>query len=206
MFLLVLKRKTPKNPLIITSPRSESSSSSDSCYIGIQETALPYESFAETEASLELPQLQENDDCNIAPLHLLLNGVLTVFKRASCPSTLSKKYLRFFQNFAASNPGEVDSLLQAEVLLCPSLFHNQQADGSCTGAIPYFLLEDQSDNSRFGFASSHQRALARINKLELPVSANVNYLFSLTDILLHVRLHKTSTNGFFKRGIQNIDV
>ena len=97
------------------------------------------------------------------------------------------------------------SLLQAEALLCSSLFYQQQKDGSFNGALPYFLLGDEKNNGLFGFAGFHQHALARINSLELPVSANVNYLFFLTDVLLSVSLHKTTTNNF-KRGIQNIEV
>ena len=44
------------------------------------------------------------------------------------------------------------------------------------------------------------------NSEELPVAANVKYLYFLTDQLLNVNLKSTLTSNFFKRGIQNIQI
>ena len=85
----------------IASPRSTAFSASSVCFIGIQDTALPFESFGETEASLDLPQLQDDSDNNVAPLHLLLDGILSTFKRASSPITIEKvfAFLSKFHSF-----------------------------------------------------------------------------------------------------------
>ena len=142
---------------------------------------MPFQAAAETEANFILPELEERHDAESAPLHLFLNGVLSAFKRAQFPISLSKRYLRFFQNFAASNPGEAVSLLQAEALLSPSIFFNQLADGSFTGALPYFLFGDKQDNHLFGFQSFHEHVLARItNPLAPHLEVNSNGLFLKT--------------------------
>ena len=131
---------------------------------------MPFQAAAETEANFILPELEERHDAESAPLHLFLNGVLSAFKRAQFPISLSKRYLRFFQNFAA-----------VEALLSPSIFFNQLADGSFTGALPYFLFGDKQDNHLFGFPSFHEHVLARItNPLAPHLEVNSNGLFLKT--------------------------
>ena len=114
--------------------------------------------------------------------------------------------MRFFQNFSASNPNDVVSLLQAEALLAPSIFYKQFDDGSFCGALPYFMMNDDVFNNKLNFASFYDHLVARITNLELPVSSNIKYLFLLTDVLLNISLHKTVSTKFFKRGVQNIEI
>ena len=180
-------------------------STSSELFVGIEETGFPFESFGETEATTHLPIVQEPEHSH-APFHLLLNGILGAFKRPQSPLQLSKKYLRFFQNLVACHPGQVVSLLQAEAMMSPSVFYHQQKDGSFTGAMPYFLLGDDKDNSTYGFHGFYQHAIARVTNLELSVSSNINYLFFLTDVLLNISLQKTLTQEFFKRGVHNIEI
>ena len=142
----------------------------------------------------------------MAAFHLLLNGALNVCRRFDSPIVMSKKYLRFFQNFAAANQGDVLSLIQTESLFCPSVFFNQESDGAFTGALPYFLYDDEQKNNHYGFASFHQHVLTRVNNIELPVSCNSKYLFYLTDVLLNVSLQSSFTSDFFKRGVHNIEI
>ena len=171
---------------------------------GITETGLNLEPSLNTEATNEVHCLQDTSD-NI-PLHVLLNQTLQLFKRTRKPETLSKKYLRLFQNFAAANPGDIVSLLQVEALLCPSVFFNQNNDGSFNGALPYFLYNSEIYNDRYRFASLYDHVYARLTNLELPVAANIIYTHFLTDSLLNANLHSTVTTKFFKRGVQNISI
>ena len=113
-----------------TEMTSESENSEEEYeYHGLNETGLFHEPLLETESTPYQTLVAEN--CHEAvPLHVLLNQALQVFKRAQKPKSLSRKFLRFFQNFSASNPNDVVSLLQAEALLAPSIFYKQFDDGS----------------------------------------------------------------------------
>ena len=169
---------------------------------GLTETGLLNQPLLESESSLHLPTV--DDSTHSVPLHVLLNNTLNVFKRNSQPHNLSQKYLRYFQNFAASNPGDVVSFIQPEALICPSVFFKQLDDGSFLGALPYFLLNDNVFNNRLAFASFYDHVYSRITNMELPVAANIKYCYFLTDVLLNSNLHTTVTSRFFKRGIQNV--
>ena len=173
-------------------------------FVGIEETGAVNTQCGETEATNILPELETEN--NMAPFHLLLNGALNVCRRFESPIVMLKKYLRFFQNFAAANPGDVLSLIQTESLFCPSVFFHQESDGAFIGALPYFLYDSEKSNNHYGFASFHQHVLARVNNIELPVSCNSKYLFYLTDVLLNVSLQSSFTSDFFKRGVHNIEV
>ena len=189
-----------------TQMTSESENSEEEYeYHGLNETGLFHEPLLETESTPYQTLVAEN--CHEAvPLHVLLNQALQVFKRAQKPKSLSRKFLRFFQNFSASNPNDVVSLLQAEALLAPSIFYKQFDDGSFCGALPYFMMNDDIFNNKLNFASFYDHLVARITNLELPVSSNIKYLFFLTDVLLNISLHKTVSTKFFKRGVQNIEI
>ena len=190
-----------------SSQMSSESEKSDEDYefYGLNETGLFHQPLIETESTPYETLVAEN--CHeTVPLHVMLNQALLVFKRAQKPKSLSRNFLRFFQNFSASNPEDVVSLLQAEALLAPSIFYKQFDDGSFCGALPYFLLNDDIFNHKMNFASFYDHLVARITNLELPVSSNIKYLYFLTDVLLNISLHKTVSTKFFKRGVQNIEI
>ena len=105
---------------------------------GLTETGLCNQPMLESESSHHLPTVE--DSVHSVPLHVLLNNTLNVFKRPSQPLNLSQKHLRYFQNFAASNPGDVVSFMQPEALFCPSVFFKQLDDGCFLGALPFFCL------------------------------------------------------------------
>ena len=173
----------------------------------MNETGLFHEPLLQCEATYNTPFIDNACSQNNVPLHILFKKALPIFKRsAGKPDTLSKKFLRFFQNFVASNPGEVVSFLQVESLLCPSVFYYQLREGSFVGALPYFLYNKTRLNSQLMFASLYEHIFARITNMELPVAGNVKYLYMLTDALLNVNLHQTVTSNFFKRGVQNIEI
>ena len=121
-------------------------------------------------------------------------------------TTLSKQFLRFFQNFSAFNPEDNVSFLQVEALMCPSLFFWQLADGSFPGAIPYFLYKVKYFYDKFNFEGFYDHLLARMTYLEMAVSGNIKYTFMLIDGLFNITLNHTVTRQFFNRGIQNIDI
>jgi len=172
---------------------------------GLNETGLFHEPLIETESTPHETLVTE-ETSNLVPLHVLLNQTLQVFQRAQKPKTLSKKFLRFFQNFSASNPQDVVSLIQAEAVLTPSIFYKQFDDGSFCGALPYFLMNDDIFNNKLNFASFYDHLVARVTNLDLPVSSNIKYLYFLTDVMLNISLHNTVSTKFFKRGIQNIEI
>ena len=180
------------------------SDNEDFIFNGITETGHFCEPALYTETSAHMPQLENIHES--VPLHVLLNQTLQLFKRTKKPENLSRQFLRIFQNFAASNPGDVVSLLQVEALLSPSVFYNQLEDGSFSGALPYYLFQSGNFNDRFGYASLYDHVYSRLTNLELPVAANIVYLHFLTDCLLNSNLHNTVTTQFFKRGLQNISI
>ena len=171
---------------------------------GLTETGFLNEPTLLSESTLLLPKLETKD--NNIPIHVLLNQTLQILKRVTNPKPISKRFLRFFQNFAASNPKDVVSFLQVEALLAPSLFYKQLSDGSFPGALPYFFYQDQTFNSKMDFASFYDHFLSRITNLELAASGNINYSFMLIDSLLNLNLNSCLTSNFFKRGIQNIEI
>ena len=171
---------------------------------GLTETGFLNDPTLQSESTLLLPKLETSD--NNVPMHVLLNQTLQILKRVRNPKPISKRFLRFFQNFAASNPKDVVSFLQVEALLSPSLFYKQLTDGSFPGALPYFLYHEQKFNDKINFASFYDHFISRITNLELAASGNINYSYMLIDSLLNLNLNHCLTSNFFKRGIQNIEI
>ena len=171
---------------------------------GLTETGFLNEPTLLSESTLLLPKPETKD--NNVPIHVLLNQTLQILKRVKNPKPLSKRFLRFFQNFAASNPTDVVSFLQVEALLSPSLFYKQLPDGSFPGALPYFLYHEQTFTAKMNYASFYDHFLSRLTNLELAASGNINYSYMLIDSLLNLNLNHCFTPNFFKRGIQNIEI
>ena len=169
---------------------------------GLTDTGLFLETGLESESSLTLPLVETSNDSTI-PIHILFDNTLHIFKRYKSPMSLSKRFLRFFPKLCCSNPKDVISFLQTTVRVC---FYKKNSDGSFAGGFPYFFYNENYFNGQFNFASFYDHLFARLTNLELPVAANVKYLYLLTDKLLNVNLKSTLTSNFFKRGIQNIQI
>ena len=171
---------------------------------GLSETGYLNDPTLQSESTLLLPKHEIKN--NNVPIHVLLNQTLQILKRVKNPKPLSKRFLRFFQNFAASNPTDVVSFLQVEALMSPSLFYKQLSDGSFPGALPYFLYNEQAFNDKLNYASFYDHFHSRMTNLELAASGNINYSYMLIDSLLNLNLNHSLTLNFFKRGIQNIEI
>ena len=100
-------------------------------FLGLSETGSYCEPMLNSESTVNLPNYTTN--YNSVPMHVSLNQTLQVLKRATFPKTLSKQFLRCFQNFSASNPEDVVSFLQVEALMRQSLFFGNKLTAAFLG-------------------------------------------------------------------------
>ena len=148
-----------------------------------------------------------SNDSKFVPMHVLLNGECQLLKRVKFPKHIGKKFQRFLQNFVSTLPGTSIPLLQPEACLFPSIFYKQMEDGSFPGALPFFLYDDRSRNSRLDFDGLHEHGLRlRLKDASLLTSANLSYIMYAFDCVLNLSLTKCHTNQFFKRGLQTISI
>ena len=150
--------------------------------------------------------IQLSDDAKTVPLHILLNGECSVFKRIKHPQVTGKRFKRFFQNFVSATPGKSFPFLQPEGALFPSIFYKQLDDGSYLGALPFFLYDDRAHNSNYGYDGVHEHTLVRLKDHSLLTSTTLAYLMYSFDTILNLSLTKHHSNEFFKRGLQNITI
>ena len=147
-----------------------------------------------------------SNDSKFVPMHVLLNGECQLMKRVKFPKHIGKKFQRFLQNFVSTLPGTSIPLLQPEACLFPSIFYKQMEDGSFPGALPFFLYDDRSRNSRLDFDGLHEHLRLRLKDASLLTSANLSYIMYGFDCVLNLSLTKCHTNQFFKRGLQTIAI
>ena len=147
-----------------------------------------------------------SNDSKFVPMHVLLNGECHLLKRVKFPKHIGKNFQCFLQNFLSTLPGRSIPLLQPEACLFPSNFYKQMADGSFPGAMPFFLYDDRSRNSRLDFDGLHEHLRLRLKDASLLTSANLSYTMYAFDCVLNLSLTKCHTNQFFKRGLQTISI
>ena len=139
-----------------------------------------------------------------APLHVLLNGFCHVKQSVQYPYKPGRKFSRFFQNVAAKFHASSVPLFQPEGNLFPSIFWKQNNDGAFVGAIPFHLLDNRTNNKRFGFHGLEEHMHLRVKGHSLLTSSSSNYVNFAFDCVLNLKLHKHHTDELFKRGVQNL--
>ena len=90
-----------------------------------------------------IPVVEEKDvssDTNFLPVQVLFNVVNSVLVRPTKPISTNLRFKQFLKCFVAKTGSPALSLVQMEALLIPSIFFYQIVDGSCPGALPFFIF------------------------------------------------------------------
>ena len=111
--------------------------------------------------------------------------------------TSNLKQKRFFQCLVATNSCSSISLLQPEALLFPSIFYHQLPDGTCPGAIPYFLYDSDKFCKKYGFAGLLENFRVRLTDISLSTSSHQRYIQYMADCIINLNLMGKHTNRFF---------
>ena len=149
---------------------------------------------------------KKSDDLKNAPVELLFNTYLTVLHRPHTQLTSNLKQKRFFQCLVATNSCSSISLLQPEALLFPSIFYHQLPDGTCPGAIPYFLYDSDKFCKKYGFAGLLENFRVRLTDISLSTSSHQRYIQYMADCIINLNLMGKHTNDFFERGLSSLKI
>ena len=167
--------------------------------------------FCDTNGGQEAQEVQyteknrEDRDLKTVPGQVLLNTIMSVLSRKKSTITGSKKYQRFFQNFAATTQDCSIALFAPEALLFPSIFYKQLEDKSYPGAIPFFLYADEQDCAKIGFHSLWHHLRLRLKDVTLPTCGSVAYKQYAADAVVNLNLKRHHTKEFAHRGIQCLE-
>ena len=151
-------------------------------------------------------QEKEGEDCKFLPIQVLFNVVNSVLVRPCTPINASLRFKRFLQCFVSRSPSSALSLIQLEALLFPSIFYYQTSDGSCPGAMPFFIYNCQKNADKMGFAGLIEHFRTRIADVSLLTSSSHRYIQFAVDCLINLQLNRKHSQTFFQRGMQSLNL
>ena len=134
----------------------------------------------------------------------VLNNYLHVLQRTKVPIWNTNSHKNFIQSIVAKVPNSSISLLYPEAVLFPSIFWKQDECGTCIGALPSVLLQSDSLNLKFNFASVSDHLWSRLTNGALQTSTNLSYASLAFDLKMNAEMNKNhSSYVVFKRGFED---
>ena len=157
-----------------------------------------------TNASMAAPNVKEKERKSRFPMHVLMNEHGTLLLRNGKQLKPSRGVKGFLQKIVATATGQSIPLLYPEAMLFPSIFWNQQSDGSYDGAIPIGLWNGNQTANEFGYATLAEHMRCRVKNSSLLCSTDPRYIYFAFDTVNNVMSRGMDNRLVLRRGFEHM--